>query len=72
MCRLVNADAGHHVHPTRPKAVPGFRGPPPQDGNGHHGPAFPGHPAPAQAPTRAARPSGPYDAERDPAWPTPG
>ena len=70
--RLVDAAAGHPVHPTGPKAVPGFRGPRLQDGNGHHGPASPGYPTPAQAPTPAARPSGPYDAERDPAWPTPG
>jgi cell division protease FtsH len=70
--RLVDAAAGHPVHPTGPKSVPGFRGPPPQDGNGHHGPASPGYPTPAQAPTPAARPTGPYDAERDPAWPAPG
>ncbi len=85
--RLVDAAAGHPVHATGPKsfATVGLTAvgltavglttvgltTAPTSGNGRPGPVAPRYPTPAQAPTPGRRPSGPYDAERDPAWPTP-
>ncbi len=74
VARLVDAAAGRPVHPTGPKslAVPRFAPPPPNGARAGNGAAAPGYPTPAQAPTPAVGAHGPYDAERDPAWPSPG
>jgi cell division protease FtsH len=80
--RLVDLAAGRPVHATGPKSSEGaaavpFAGPTaastPGIGRPAVTPAPARPPAPAQvpAPAPARRPSGPYDAERDPAWPTP-
>jgi cell division protease FtsH len=79
--RLVDAAAGRPIHTSGPKslAVPRFTGatgtatpPAPPPANGRPDPAPQGYPTPAQAPAPSRRPSGPYDAERDSAWPAPG
>ncbi|MEO5680582.1 MAG: ATP-dependent zinc metalloprotease FtsH, partial [Acidimicrobiales bacterium] len=81
VARLVDAAAGHPVHPSGPKATPLPRfaptpastssGSPARGAPGGTGGVVPGYPTPAQAPAPARRPSGPYDAERDTAWPAP-
>ncbi len=72
--RLVDAAAGRPIHPTGPKSapVPTFSpSPPAPNGAGPKPGTGPGYPTPAQAPAPLGRPHGPYDAERDPAWPAP-
>ena len=71
VARLVDAAAGHPVHPSGPKSSAVSRLAPTAARSGEEGTgeAGPGYPTPVQAPAPAAGPHGPYDAERDSPWP---
>jgi len=70
VARLVESAARPRNEPKSVGSIRFATTPKPKADNGRAGTTPTGHPGPVHGPVPGRRPSGPYDAERDTAWPT--